>query len=58
MTSVNSATLEERLLDCFPSGSYALAALLRLVDIVPTEAIPTAASSPASRKDDPHSNAS
>jgi predicted metal-dependent peptidase len=43
MTSVNSATLEERLLDCFPSGSYALAALLRLVDIVPTEAIPTAA---------------
>jgi len=38
-----TVSLEERILDCFPSGSYALAALLRLMDIVPTEAIATAA---------------
>ena len=35
--------LEERVLDCFPSGSYALAALLRLVDIVESDKVPTAA---------------
>jgi hypothetical protein len=43
MNSPNPVSLEERILDCFPSGSYALAALLRLMDIVPTEAIDTAA---------------
>jgi hypothetical protein len=35
--------LQERLLDCFPSGSYALSALLRLMDIVATTEIDTAA---------------
>lgn len=35
--------LQDRLLDCFPSGSYALAALLRLMDVVETTAIRTAA---------------
>jgi len=35
--------IEERVLDCFPSGSYALAALLRLMDIVESDKIPTAA---------------
>ena len=35
--------IEEQVLDCFPSGSYALAALLRLVDIVESDKIPTAA---------------
>jgi len=38
-----SDTLQERLLDCFPSGSYALAALLRLMDIVETTTVATAA---------------
>ena len=36
-------TIEEQVLDCFPSGSYALSALLRLMDIVESEKIPTAA---------------
>jgi hypothetical protein len=35
--------IEERILDCFPSGSYALTALLRLVDIVESDKVPTAA---------------
>jgi hypothetical protein len=35
--------IEERVLDCFPSGSYALTALLRLVDIVESDKVPTAA---------------
>mgnify|MGYP003335940025 CR=1 FL=1 len=35
--------LTDRILDCFPSGSYALTALLRLLDIVESRAIPTAA---------------
>lgn len=35
--------IEEQVLDCFPSGSYALSALLRLVDIVESEQVPTAA---------------
>jgi len=43
MNSPTPVSLEERLLDCFPSGSYALAALLRLMDIVPTEEVDTAA---------------
>lgn len=35
--------LAERILDAFPSGSYALTALLRLLDIVETDEVPTAA---------------
>ena len=35
--------IEEQILDCFPSGSYALSALLRLVDIVESDQVPTAA---------------
>jgi hypothetical protein len=34
--------IEEQILDCFPSGSYALSALLRLMDIVESEEVPTA----------------
>lgn len=37
------STLEDRLLDCFPSGNYALLALLRITDIVETDRIRTAA---------------
>ena len=36
-------SIAERIMDCFPSGSYALAALLRLLDIEESEAVPTAA---------------
>lgn len=35
--------LAERILDAFPSGSYALSGLLRLMDIVETTSVPTAA---------------
>lgn len=35
--------IAEQILDCFPSGSYALAGLLRLMDIVETDKVPTAA---------------
>jgi hypothetical protein len=35
--------IEEQILDCFPSGSYALSSLLRLVDIVEDRQVPTAA---------------
>jgi hypothetical protein len=35
--------LSERILDAFPSGSYALAGLLRLMDIVESTSVPTAA---------------
>ena len=35
--------LAERILDAFPSGTYALSALLRLLDIVETTSVPTAA---------------
>jgi len=38
-----SNTLAEQILDAFPSGSYALAGLLRLLDIVSTDRVPTAA---------------
>ena len=38
-----SDTLAEQILDAFPSGSYALAGLLRLLDIVATDRVPTAA---------------
>ena len=30
----SGSAIAERILDCFPSGSYALSALLRLLDIV------------------------
>ena len=35
--------LSDRILDCFPSGSYAMSGLLRLLDIEETTSIPTAA---------------
>lgn len=35
--------LADRILDCFPSGSYALTALLRLMDVVESDKVPTAA---------------
>ena len=37
------SSIAERILDTFPSGSYALSALLRLMDIVETTDVPTAA---------------
>ena len=37
------AGLRERIYECLPAGRYALAGLLRLLDIVETTAIPTAA---------------
>lgn len=37
------STLAEQILDAFPSGSYALAGLLRLLDVVETDSVPTAA---------------
>lgn len=36
-------SIADRILDCFPGGTYALTALLRLLDIVESEAVPTAA---------------
>jgi hypothetical protein len=36
-------SIAERILDAFPSGSYALSALLRLMDIVECTSVPTAA---------------
>ena len=38
-----SDSLADQILDAFPSGSYALAGLLRLLDIVATDRVPTAA---------------
>ncbi len=38
-----TVSLAERILDCFPSGTYALVALLRLLDVVETDEVPTAA---------------
>jgi hypothetical protein len=35
--------LVERLLDCFPGGTYGLPNLLRMLDVVESEAVPTAA---------------
>lgn len=35
--------IEERILECFPSGTYALSGLLRLMDIVESDRVPTAA---------------
>jgi hypothetical protein len=37
------APISQRILDAFPSGSYALSALLRLMDIVESTSVPTAA---------------
>ena len=37
------STLSDRILDTFPSGAYALSGLLRLMDIVETTSVPTAA---------------
>jgi hypothetical protein len=39
----SSSQLAERVLDCFPSGSYALAALLQLLEIVESTEVETAA---------------
>ena len=36
-------TISDRILDSFPSGSYALGALLRLMDIAESDEVPTAA---------------
>lgn len=35
--------LKDRILDCLPAGRYAFTAVLRLLDVVETEAVPTAA---------------
>ena len=35
--------LKDQLFDCLPAGRYALAGLLRLLDVVETDAVPTAA---------------
>ena len=40
---IHEGTLADRILDAFPSGSYALAGLLRLLDIVESTEVPTAA---------------
>ncbi len=37
------SSIADRILDCFPSGTYAIGALLQLMDIVETREIPTAA---------------
>lgn len=39
----SSQSLAEAILDAFPSGSYAMTGLLRLLDIVATSTVPTAA---------------
>jgi hypothetical protein len=39
----HTTPIPQRILDAFPSGSYSLAALLRLMDIVESEQVPTAA---------------
>ena len=40
---LSAPSLADQILDVFPSGSYALSALLRLLDIVPSDTVPTAA---------------
>ena len=37
------STLKDRLFECLPAGRYALAGLLRLLDVVETDTVPTAA---------------
>ena len=39
----NQSSLAARILDAFPAGSYALSGLLRLLDVVETEEVQTAA---------------
>jgi len=39
----NEPTIADQILDCFPAGTYALTGLLRLLDIVESRQIPTAA---------------
>ena len=39
----NEPAIADQILDCFPAGTYALTGLLRLLDIVESRAIPTAA---------------
>ena len=41
--SCPGTALADRVLDCFPRGAYALSALLRLMNIVEDESVPTAA---------------
>ncbi len=41
--TADTTPLAERILDAFPSGTYALSGLLRLLDIVETTSVPTAA---------------
>ena len=36
-------SISERILDCFPSGTYALHALLQIVEVVETTKVDTAA---------------
>ena len=36
-------SVKDRILDCLPAGRYAFTALLRLLDVVETDAVPTAA---------------
>ena len=36
-------SIKDRILDCLPAGRYAFTALLRLLDVVETDAVPTAA---------------
>ena len=40
---IDTQPLAERILEAFPSGSYAMSALLRLMDIVESPSVPTAA---------------
>lgn len=42
-TVPNRRPMNERVLDCFPAGVYALHALLRLLDVVESDEVPTAA---------------
>ncbi|MEI8371820.1 MAG: hypothetical protein WCJ35_03190 [Planctomycetota bacterium] len=41
--TTQSSSLVDRILDCFPSGTYALSGLLRLLDIVESRSVETAA---------------
>ena len=43
LPSASLSTLKDRLFECLPAGRYALAGLLRLVDVVETDSVPTAA---------------
>jgi hypothetical protein len=43
LLETESHALADRILDCFPSGTYALSALLRLLDVVETRDVETAA---------------